>query len=199
MAHFLLIFADIFFLLENRGGDLRGIIFVSLCMIGVFSAFSADTKIAYINSERLRRDYDAFADAQAQFDKDLAVWEAEANKLEKAIADLKTEYEQQMLLLSDEKKLEKQKLIVQKEKEYQAYLAEIFGTGGKAERRNAELTKPLLDKINAALVSISRREGYDLVLDVAGGNIAYIDEDLDITQTLLEELGSAPASGTGKK
>jgi len=153
------------------------------------ASFAAELKIMYINSERIRKDYDAFADAQAQFDKDVAVWEAEAGKLEKEITDLKTELEQQSLLLSEDKRQEREKLIEQKQKEYQAYLADMFGTGGKAEKRNAELTSPLLQKINTSLVSIAKREGYDLILDISGGNIAYIDESLDITDMLLQELG----------
>lgn len=153
-------------------------------------AAGADFKMAYINSERLRSDYDAFADAQAQFDKDAAAWELEAAELEKEIIDLQTELEQQSLLLSEDKKRERKMLIEQKQQEYQRLLSEIFGTGGKAERRNAELTAPLLEIINDAIISIAERQGYDLILDVAGGNIAYIDENLDITDILLDELES---------
>ena len=127
---------------------------------------------------------------QAQFDKDVAGWEAEAAEMEQELIDLQTELEQQALLLSEEKKQERLRLIQQKQEEYQQYLGEIFGTGGKAERRNAELTSPLLEKINEALVNVAEREGYDLIMDVAGGNVAYIDENLDITDKLLEELNT---------
>lgn len=159
----------------------------------VVAAFGADFKVAYINSERLREEYDAFADAQAQFDKDVAEWETEAAEMEQELIDLQTELEQQALLLSEEKKQERMRLIQQKQEEYQQFLSEIFGTGGRAERRNAELTSPLLEKINVALVNVAEREGYDLILDVAGGNIAYIDENLDITDLLLEELNAMPS------
>ncbi|RKZ31072.1 hypothetical protein DRQ36_03385 [bacterium] len=162
-------------------------------MIAVSTASVAELRIAYINSEYIREEYGAFADAQAQFDKDVASWEAEAERLEKEIIDLSSELEQQALLLSEDKKIERQKLIEQKQQEYQRYLAEVFGAGGTAERRNAELTAPLLKKINTALVDIATREGYDLIFDVAGGNIAYIDENLDITDMLLEELAAMPA------
>lgn len=159
------------------------IILVTATFVG-----AADFKLGYINSDRLRNEYSAFKDAQAQFDKDVAGWETEAGKFEKEIVDMQSELEQQSLLLSEDKKRERQMLIQQKQKEYQQFLSEIFGTGGKAERRNAELTSPLLEKINKAIVDISQSQGYDLVLDVSGGNIAYIDENLDITDKLIEEL-----------
>ncbi len=154
---------------------------------------AADLKIAYINSEQLRLEYGAFADAQAQFDKDVATWETEAGVLETELIDLQTEYEQQSLLLSEDKKKERLRLIEQKQLEYQQFLANIFGAGGQAEKRNAELTSPLLEQINEALIDIASREGYDLILDVAGGNVAYIDENLDITDRLLEELSAIPS------
>ncbi len=163
---------------------------IVLCAMLMIASFvgAADFKIGYINSDRLRTDYSAFQDAQAQFDKDVSTWEAEATKYEKEIIDMQSELEQQSLLLSEDKKRERQMLIQQKQKTYQQFLSEIFGTGGKAERRNAELTTPLLEKINTVIVDIAQSQGYDLVLDVAGGNIAYIDENLDITDKLLEEL-----------
>lgn len=168
---------------------MRKAILIALLVI-VAAAYSADFKLAYINSESLREDYGAFKDAQAQFDKDVSSWEAQAVEKEQELVDLQTELEQQSLLLSEDKKKERLRLIEQKKQEYQRFLSEIFGTGGRAERRNAELTSPLLEKINTALVNLAQREGYDLILDVAGGNVAYIDENLDITDRLLDELNS---------
>ncbi|MCK5833436.1 OmpH family outer membrane protein [bacterium] len=166
---------------------LRTIMLCSILMLSTFIG-AADFKMGYINSDRIRTDFDEFIDAQAQFDKDVTVWEADAGKFEKEIIDMQSELEQQSLLLSEDKKRERQMLISQKQKEYQQFLSDIFGTGGRAEKRNAELTTPLLDKINKSIIDIAESQGYDLVLDVAGGNIAYIDENLDITDMLLEEL-----------
>ena len=167
---------------------MRKIAIAALILVALASAATAEIRLGYINSERIRSEYDAFQDAQAKFDKEVAGWEEEAGTMEQEIIDLQTELEQQSLLLSEEKKAERQKLIQQKQQEYQQFLSEIFGTGGRAEQRNAELTQPLLEKINQSLMDIAEREGYDLIMDVAGGNVAYIDENLDITDMLLEEL-----------
>ncbi len=171
---------------------MKKILAISILLMAV-AAFGADMKVAYINSERLRQEYDAFADAQAQFDKDVSAWETEATGMEEEIINLQTELEQQALLLSEDKKQERLRLIEQKKQEYQRFLSEIFGTGGRAERRNAELTTPLLETINDVLITLAQREGYDLIMDVAGGSVAYINENLDITDLLLDELNSMPS------
>ncbi len=167
----------------------KTIVLCALIMMASF-AWAADFKVGYINSERLRKDFNDFIDAQAQFDKEVSVWENEAREFEQEIIDLQSELEQQALLLSEDKKLERKMVIEQKQKEYQQYLAKIFGTNGLAEQRNSELTSPLLDKINQALIDMAESEGYDLILDVSGGNVAYIDENLDITDRLIEDLDS---------
>ncbi|MBN1754832.1 OmpH family outer membrane protein [bacterium] len=153
-------------------------------------SLAQDMSIVYINSERLRTEYSAFIDAQNKFDSEVAVWEEEATALEGELIDLQKEYEQQALLLSEDKKKEKQRLIEQKQEEYQNYLSNVFGRGGQAEKRNTELTSPLLDKINTVLEEISLKNGYSVVLDAGSGAIAYADENLDITDLILEKLNT---------
>lgn len=150
----------------------------------------ADFKAGYIDSDRLRQEYGPLKDAEAQLGKEVAEWEAEAAEKEQEIIDMRTELEQQSLLLSEDKKQERMRLIEQKQMEYQQYLSSILGAGGKADQRNAALTAPILEDINEALLELADREGYDLILDVAGGNVAYIDENLDLTDLLIEELQS---------
>ena len=118
-------------------------------------AFSQEGKVGYIDSMKLRTDYREFADAQAKFDQEVAKWQAEADSLKQELDSLETEFNKQSLLLSEEKKGEKEKLIQQKKNGYTSYVNQVFGPGGKMEKLNAELTKPILEKINIALEKIA--------------------------------------------
>ncbi|MGB9561651.1 MAG: OmpH family outer membrane protein, partial [bacterium] len=55
-------------------------------------------------------------------------------------------------------------------------------------QRNAELTKPLLDKINSILQELSSTERVDIILDISSGAVAYGKPELDLTDKLLERL-----------
>ncbi|MGB7786540.1 MAG: OmpH family outer membrane protein [Salinimicrobium sp.] len=58
-------------------------------------------------------------------------------------------------------------------------------------RRN-ELTKPLFEKINAAMLKVIERDGYTHVLHAGGNSLAFAEEKYDITEKVLTELGITP-------
>lgn len=148
----------------------------------------AEGKIVYIDSYRIRLEFKEFQDAQAEFNKEVEAWNAEVQEGQDSIDQMEADLAKQSLILSEAKKKEKQQQIDDAKTTWQQKANEIFGPNGKAEARNAELTKPLLDKINTVLEQLALENGYDLILDAVNGNIAYGKKELDITDRVLEEL-----------
>ncbi|MFP4458378.1 MAG: OmpH family outer membrane protein [Candidatus Zixiibacteriota bacterium] len=169
---------------------MRRVLLLSIAMILATIALSADIRIAYYDSEQIRNDWSEFRDAQGKFDKEMVEYEAEADSMQNELMELRADYEKQSMMLSDDKRVEKEKIIMQKQQEYQAFLQQVFGEGGLAEQRNQKLTEPLVEKISVVLQEMANTEGYSLILDASGAvnNIAYIDESLDITDKVVEEL-----------
>ena len=161
-----------------------------LSAIGIFSflSFAREVKVAYFDSEKLRSEWGEWKDAQAKFDQDVAQWQQQAQKMEEDLNALMEEFQRQQLLLSEDKRQEKQMLIQQKQQEYQDFLSSIFGEGGTASKRNAELTAPLYARINKTLAAIADKEGYSVVFDALSSGIAYVDPTLDITEELVKQL-----------
>lgn len=149
---------------------------------------SQEGKIGYVDSMRLRTGFKEFADAQAKFDQDVKAWQDEAAQMKKAIDSLEADLEKTSLILSEAKKKEKEDLLEAEKLKYQKFTNNIFGPGGKAEKRNAELTKPILDKINLVLEKIATEENFIMIFDSVNGNIAYAKKSLDLTDLVLEEL-----------
>lgn len=163
-------------------------LFLMLLVFSTSPAFPQEGKIGYIDSMKLRTDFKEFADAQAKFDQEVAEWQSEADSLKQELDSLETDFDKQKLLLSEEKKNEKDRLIQQKKKGYKTYINQFFGPGGKMEKLNAELTKPILDKINIALEKIALENNYIMIFDAVNGNIAWAKKGLDLTEKVLEEL-----------
>jgi outer membrane protein len=149
---------------------------------------SQEGKIGYVDSMRLRAEFKEFKDAQAEFDKDVQVWQQEIGDLERTIDSLKEDLERTRLLLSEAKRKEKEANVENQKLEYQRLTNDIFGPGGRAETRNAELTRPILEKINQVLEKIAVEEDYVMIFDSVNGNIAYAKTGLDLTDLVLEEL-----------
>ncbi len=161
-----------------------------LVFLAVFASIASakEMSIAYFDSEKLRANWDTWKEAQAKFDQDVKEWQKQAQTKEEEIQALLEDYQRQQLLLSDDKKQEKERVIQAKQSEYQEFLASVFGENGKAAKRNSELTAPLYDQITRALAKIAERSGYAVIFDSNASGIGYIDPTLEITDDLVKEL-----------
>jgi outer membrane protein len=106
--------------------------------------------------------------------------------MDQELRTMNDEYDKQKLILSADKKAEKEAAIGAKEQALQAYTRDISGPGGRAERRMKELVQPLYDKITAAIEKVAIANNYDFVFNSAG--LAYARKELDITDKVIEML-----------
>ncbi|MBD3421488.1 MAG: hypothetical protein GF398_15325 [Chitinivibrionales bacterium] len=147
-------------------------------------------KIGFINSQKILKDYEGVKTAQQKFEKEAAKWEQEAAAMQKELKDLKNQLEKQSLLLSNERKKELQDKFQQKYLDYQEFLQNKLGKGGDAIKKNEELTKPIIEKINKVLDKIGKEERYDYIFDAAQGGIVFAKKGYDLTERVLKELNN---------
>lgn len=143
-------------------------------------------KFGFIDSDRIFADYEDWAKAQEEFNTEYKAWDDEAKEMQKELEEMIYEYEKQKLILSADKKKEREAAIDAKRQALDAFTKEIFGPSGKAERRNNILVKPLLEKINVAIEKVATEENFDFIFNAAG--LAYAKKDYDITEKVLEAL-----------
>lgn len=143
---------------------------------------------AFIDSEKIQANYKEWVKAQEQFNTEYKAWEDEAGRMEQELRDMLTEYEKQKVILSADKKLEREATINAKQQALESFTRDISAPGGKAERRMNELVKPLYEEITSAIEKVAIEENYDFVFNSAG--LAYAKEELDITDKVIEILES---------
>ncbi|GAB4364462.1 MAG: OmpH family outer membrane protein [Calditrichia bacterium] len=160
---------------------------VVFLLMGIDSSY-AQLKIRYINSQRILSEYPEAQEIQKKLDEIRAGYENEYNKMLKDYEALITEIENQSLLLSPEKKAEKEKKAQELGLEIEKYRYEKLGPQGELYKKNLELTQPLYDKIDQIIQKIGEQEGYDYILDVVQGVVLYAKPQYDITNRVLEEL-----------
>jgi outer membrane protein len=161
------------------------------------TAFAAETKIGFVNSAEIFSRYKSFADTQQKFNKEVEEWKGKAQKMQSQVDSLALYIKGEIDVipprlpfhaLSESKQREKQEEYKAKETAYLEYVNTIFGPDGTVERRNSELTQPILDKINSLIAKIAQEEEYDYVFDAVAGNIAYANTKYDLTEKVIEEL-----------
>jgi outer membrane protein len=159
-------------------------------MVGASFAVAEDIKIGYVDSQRIFAEFQEYQDAQVKFDKDVETWEAQAEQMKSEVESLTEELEGQSLILSPEKRKEKETFLKAKQDTLQQFMNATFGPGGKAERRMTELSKPVRDKVLEVIEQIAIANDYSIVFDAGTVNIAYAKKSLDITDEVLAELAT---------
>ncbi len=152
-------------------------------------------KIGYIDSKRILAEYPDAVEAQSKFDTELQAWQQEAEAKRQEIEELERELEAQRLLLSDETRSEKEAEIDRRKLEMTRFFEEVWGDEGKAARRNLELTKGIVERVNKVLERLGEAEGFDVIMDAAAGGIVFAREELDLTDRLLAELEKGAGGG----
>ncbi len=164
------------------------ILFISAGIMLGWSNSYAQLKIAYINSQRILSEYPEAQQIQKKLDEIRAGYEAEYNKMLKQYEQLAKEIENQSLLLSPEKKAEKEKQLQDLGMQIEKYRYEKLGPQGEFYKKNMELTQPLYDKIDQIIQKIGNEQGYDYILDVVQGVVLFAKPEYDITDKVLDEL-----------
>ena len=168
-------------------------IFIMFCCTAVSYSQS---KIGYVDSQRILSTFVDAIDAQKKLDAENSQWEQELRKMSDALTRLNDELEQKSLLLSEEKKKEKEQEIQAEAQKIQQFQNQKWGDNGEYFKRRSELYQPVIEKINRVIHRIGEEEEYDFIFDTVAGNILHGNEKYDLTDLVLSELEKELATST---
>lgn len=165
---------------------LVGLVFL-LAVIGNAHA-AKEQKIGYVDTDYLLKNYQTAIDAQRALDTELNKYKKNADSLKALYEKEQAELESQKLMLSEQGKQAKQIAVNRLKKNYDDYVTEIWGKGGKVEQKNRELITPIVQKIQSVVQEIAVKQGFTLVFDASESKIVYAQSGLDLTGLVLDEL-----------
>ena len=159
-------------------------------LLGAAPARAQTIRIAYIDSQRIFEQYADAVQAQARFEREIQAWKTEADDRHKQLDGLRNELKDQQAILSDAKRLEKESAVQKAVSDYDRFVQDFWGPNGRVEHLNDEMTREVVGKIRDEVELLANREGYDLILDAADGNVIFGVKTLDLTQRVLDELNA---------
>jgi outer membrane protein len=116
-----------------------------------------------------------------QRDSAAAVMEKETKEIQKAFEDMSAEYnklfdayEQAAPTLTEVVRKAKEADLLDKQKRLEEFQQNATT---KLDQRNAELVKPILDKILKAIDKVAAEHGFTYILDVSKGAVVYTSKD----------------------
>jgi len=145
-------------------------------------------KVGYVDSKKVLDRYRGSAEIRQEVNRAIDSWNREIGIRKQALDSLERELEGQNLVISSERRKAKREEIKKKRDELEALVHEVYDPGGKADLKNRELSKPLVEKIGTIVKKVALDNNLLLVLDSSIGGVVYAAKDLDITDQVLEEL-----------
>jgi outer membrane protein len=154
-------------------------------------AVAEEIKLGYVDGEKVVQAYKGYKDAETQFEKQRQAWNQELDKRSRELKAMEEDFKAQELMLSDVKKKEKLSLLEERRSGVEKYYQDIFGPGGEAARKNEELLKPILDKVNQIIRQYGEQEKYTMIFDTANTGIAYASTGADLTEKIIQRVNSS--------
>ena len=149
-------------------------------------------KYALVDMEYILSNIPAYERANEQLNQTSKSWQAEVEALNSKAQTLYKNYQNESVFLSDAQKKEREKAIVDKEKEAAELKKKYFGPEGDLYKKRQSLIEPIQDEIYNAIKSIATTKGFMLVLDRASDNgIIFASPSIDISNEVLAKLGYA--------
>ena len=178
----------------------------SLIAIGAAGAQTAQAsapvtvKIGYINSAQLLQEAPGRAEAEAQFDREVGAYRTQLQRMNDSLNTLMAAFDRDAAKLDTTTRAARGKVIRDRETEYQA---RARGLDSTMQARQAQLVKPIMERVQAVIESIRQEDGYSMILDVGAqaSVVVAADKRLDLTDRVLARLKSqgvpptTPASG----
>ncbi len=151
-------------------------------------AVYAQTKTAFVDSEKILAEYEDAKLARATLDQAILQWRNELDSMRRANEKAEAEFKAQQPMLSEEALRARQQELAKMRKEYDDFAQNIWGENGKVSKKHGELFSPILDKMNKVIEQLAAEKGIGLVLDLSAGGILYADANMDITSDVITEL-----------
>ena len=160
-------------------------------MMLLVSAMSMQAqKFALVDMEYILKSIPAYERANEQLSQVSKQWQAEVEALNTEAQTLYKNYQNEVVVLSQEQKKQRQDAIVEKERQAADLKKQYFGPEGELFKKRTALMSPIQEEIYNAVKDVADQRGYQLVLDRASDTgIIFGSPKIDISSEVLRKLG----------
>ena len=160
---------------------------ISVLIIVLPIMLFAQNKIGFVQSDRIRAEYEEFKDAAAQLQLEYRQVNTQYNMMVMELDSIKLAFETQSLMSSPEWRKEKESEIVSREATIQKFQVTMVGPEGELYRRQAQLEFDILSKVKRAVDKVAATKSIDFILD-GSTSLLYGNPTFDLTDDVLFEL-----------
>ena len=157
-------------------------------IMAFLSFLLSDVKMGYLNVDKILSELDEVRQVYIELEKEQRKIEVEFQNLQFELDSLFQNYNQQKMLMSEERRVKTETTIQNKQAELERFQMEKVGPQGEIYRIQEQLMAPIYAKMDDAVSKIGASEGYDYIFNVSSGQIVYALPQYDVTEKVVDEL-----------
>jgi len=159
---------------------LAGLLFGSVAS----QAKAEDQKIGYVDMQKAIQETSTGKKAKKELEKEFNAKKAELQKKEADLKKMDEDLRKKASALSEEVRNKKMQELQTEAMKFQREVGESQMSIQKKER---ELTAPILEKLQSALEKVARDGGYTVILEKNEQSVLWAKKDLDLTDAMVKE------------
>lgn len=155
-----------------------------VAVLGLSQAALADTKIGFVNSDRVMREAAPAIRAQERLEKEFERRDQELQRMARDLESMQDDLERNGLTMAENDRRNKERALNDLNRDFQRKQREF--REDLNQRRNEELAS-VLEKANRSVKDIAEKGNYDIIFQEA----VYANPRIDITDMVIKALSTA--------
>ena len=157
---------------------------VAAALLGLSQAAIAETKIGFVNSDRVMREAAPAVRAQQRLEKEFEKRDQELQRIARDLKSMQEDLERNGPTMADGDRRNKERALNELNRDFQRKQREF--REDLNQRRNEELAS-VLDKANRTEKELAEQENYDIIFQEA----VYANPRIDLTDKVIKALSDA--------
>jgi outer membrane protein len=146
-------------------------------------SLAADMKLGYVDMQKAIQSTDAGKKAKKELETDFAAKKKKLESIEKELTAMRDELEKKGMLLEAAAKEKKQREFQERMFEYQKAVGQ---SQQEIQKREAELTQPILEKLRKTIDKVATADGYTMILEKNEQAVLWAKKESDLTDKVVQ-------------
>lgn len=151
--------------------------------------FANAQKIGVVDTDYILDKMPQYKDAEGRLNAQVATWQTDIQNLQSEFERKRIAFENEKVLLVGEQLRQREKEVMDLDKNIKTTISLRFGTNGEIETLRKNLTQPFQDQIWTAIKTISEKNGLGIVIDKSNNtSVIFLNSRYDYTEKVLNLL-----------
>ncbi|HEY8365724.1 MAG TPA: OmpH family outer membrane protein [Bacteroidia bacterium] len=172
-------------------------VFAIACLFVIYSVSNSAfaQKFAFVDSDYILKNMPEYQAAKKQLDNISIRWQAEIDAKIAELQKKRAQYDAEKVLLTDDMRIQREDELSKLQNDILELQRKRFGPKGDLIQKQAELIKPIQDKVHQTIQTIAENKNYGMIFDKAGSTtVMYGNDRFDISDQILKEMGIEPGA-----